>query len=107
MKGFAIHPFEISSVTFESRLESEDCGHDYPPGPYKPLKFAGEIAGIEIQSSPWASTSCLDRPNRESVLYALGSCTIAHCACHAIVDNIDPAKSALLLGRDVEERLIL
>ena len=77
------------------------------PGPYKPLKVAGEIAGIESQSLPWASTSCLDRPSRESVLYALGSCTIAHFACHAIADNIDPGKSALLLGREVEERLVL
>jgi hypothetical protein len=38
---------------------------------------------------------------------ALKSCNIAYFACYAAVDRIKPAKSTLLLSRDVLEKLTL
>lgn len=77
------------------------------PGQYQPLNVSEEVAMIQRSSASWAATSTLIRPDRQSVVDALGSCTIAHFACHAIADNLQPAKSSLILGCNVEERLTL
>jgi CHAT domain-containing protein len=53
----------------------------------------------------WASTVCLERPTKKRVLYALTSCTVAHFACHGIVDENNPLQSGLIIGREAEERL--
>jgi CHAT domain-containing protein len=47
----------------------------------------------------------LERPKKKDVLDALESCTIAHFACQGCADRIEPAKSALIIGREFEERL--
>ena len=53
----------------------------------------------------WADITSLDRPSRESALKALKHCDITRLACHATADQLQPMQSALLLGRDVLERL--
>jgi tetratricopeptide (TPR) repeat protein len=75
------------------------------PGPYKPLNVAGEVAAISKHSTSAASIIHLERPNRTAVLRALKSCTVAHFACHGCADPAEPAQSALLVGRDTQERL--
>lgn len=77
------------------------------PGSYKQLNVVPEVASIMKQSALAASVQHLERPTREEVLSALKSCTIAHFACHGRVDGIEPANSALILGRDTEERVIV
>ena len=77
------------------------------PGSYKQLNVASEVASITKQSSSAALVHHLERPTREEVLTALKTCTIAHFACHGRVDGIEPANSALILGRDTEERIIV
>ena len=71
------------------------------------LELTEEVAAIQDQSKSWASITSLNCPDKESVMNALKSCTIAHFACHGTADLMEPAKSALLLGRDVLERLTL
>ena len=75
------------------------------PGSYRQLNVEPEVASIMKQSTLAASVQLLERPSREEVLSALKSCTIAHFACHGRVDGIQPANSALILGRDTEERV--
>ena len=75
------------------------------PGTYKPLNVTEEVASIVKYSGSVASTRHLERPTREAVLNALKSCAIAHFACHGSVDETEPAKSALIVGQDTEERL--
>ena len=75
------------------------------PGGYMPLKVSEEVAAITHHTGSWASTVVLEQPNRESVINILKSCSIAHFACHGLADSIEPAKNALLLGKEIEERL--
>lgn len=77
------------------------------PEGYKAIELTGEIAAIQKHSNPWASVTSLCRPDRDSVVDALRYCNIAHFACHATADQIEPAKSALLLGKNVLEKLTL
>ncbi|KAI9782887.1 MAG: hypothetical protein M1816_001668 [Peltula sp. TS41687] len=77
------------------------------PGGHKPLKVSEEVAAITNHTRSWASNIVLEQPSRESVLDALKSCSIAHFACHGLADPVEPAKSALILGREIEERLTL
>jgi CHAT domain/Tetratricopeptide repeat len=77
------------------------------PGGYKPLKVSEEVAAITSHTRSWASTTALEQPSRESVLNILKSCSIAHFACHGLADRVEPAKSALILGRELEQRLSL
>lgn len=53
----------------------------------------------------WASTVCLERPTKKRVLYALTSCTVAHFACHDIVDENNLLQSGLIIEREAEEKL--
>ncbi|KAI9776673.1 MAG: hypothetical protein M1816_005151 [Peltula sp. TS41687] len=77
------------------------------PGGHKPLKVAEEVATINNHTRSWASTIALEQPSRDSVLNALKSCSIAHFACHGLADSVEPARSALILGREIEEKLTL
>lgn len=77
------------------------------PEGHKTLQLAEEVAAIQNQSTVWGTVTSLDRPSKRSVEDALKDCSIAHLACHATADQVEPAKSALLLGRDVLEKLTL
>lgn len=77
------------------------------PGGHKSLQLAEEVTAIRDQSEAWATVTSLDRPGKESALNALKSCDIVHFACHATADPVEPTKSALLLGKDVLEKLTL
>jgi len=77
------------------------------PEGHKTLQLTEEVAAIQNQSEVWGTVTSLDRPSKRSVKGALKDCSIAHLACHAIADRVEPAKSALLLGRDVLEKLTL
>jgi len=68
------------------------------PG-YDDLNVTDEVAAIKRHVKPWASVNSLEYPSKQEVLSALKSCTVAHFACHGAADRINPAKSALLLGR--------
>ncbi|KIW57848.1 hypothetical protein PV05_02405 [Exophiala xenobiotica] len=71
------------------------------------LNVAEEVAAIKKQVGSWASTKVLERLTKEEVLFEFETCTIAHFACHGVADTVEPAKSALLLGREKQERLTL
>ncbi|KEF52907.1 uncharacterized protein A1O9_10813 [Exophiala aquamarina CBS 119918] len=71
------------------------------------LNVAEEVAAIKKHVGSWASTKVLERPTKEEVLSEFETCTIVHFACHGIADTVEPAKSALLLGREKQERLAL
>lgn len=77
------------------------------PGGYKSLDVAGEVTSIAKYSDSLISINHLAQPNKEAVLNALKSCTIAHFACHGSINGIEPAKSALIVGRDTAERLTI
>lgn len=77
------------------------------PEGHKSLQLAEEVKAIRDQSEAWATVTSLDRPGKESALNALKSCDIVHFACHATADPVEPTKSALLLGKDVLEKLTL
>ena len=77
------------------------------PEGYKALRLTEEVAAVQEKSEEWANITSLDRPSRESALKALQHCDIAHLACHATADQLQPTQSALLLGKDVLERLTL
>jgi tetratricopeptide (TPR) repeat protein len=77
------------------------------PEGHKTLQLTEEVAAIQNQSKVWGTVTSLDRPSKRSVEDALKDCSIAHLACHATADQVEPAKSALLLGRDVLEKLTL
>ena len=64
-----------------------------------------EAAAISSYSGLSASITLLVQPSKEDVLNALRSCTIAHFAYHGYADPIEPTKSALIVGRETEERL--
>jgi tetratricopeptide (TPR) repeat protein len=74
------------------------------PG-HQQLNVEEEILAIEKQSSSWATIDKLELPDLKSVLDSLKSCTIAHFACHGSADKVEPAKSALLVGKGSVERL--
>lgn len=77
------------------------------PGKRRPLEVAEEVASIVKSAGSETSITHLERPMREAVITALESCAIAHFACHGRVDGIEPAKSALVVGRDKEESLTI
>jgi tetratricopeptide (TPR) repeat protein len=77
------------------------------PGHKVWLDVAEEVAAIKKHVGSWASMKVLERPTKEEVLSEFETCTIAHFACHGIADTVEPAKSALLLGREKQERLAL
>jgi hypothetical protein len=72
---------------------------------HTPLAVAQEVEAIVTHTMSWASTVCLERPTKKRVLYALTSCTVAHFACHGIVDENNPLQSGLIIGREAEEKL--
>ena len=74
---------------------------------YRTLRLTEEVAAAQKDAEHWADTTILDRPSRESALKALKHCDIANLACHATANQLQPTQSALLLGRDVLERLTL
>lgn len=92
-----------------SRSEIEMVIISMPTTPegYKTLRLAEEVAAVQDKSEYWANITSLDRPSKESALNALKHCDMAHFACHATADQIQPTQSALLLGRDVLEKLTL
>lgn len=53
----------------------------------------------------WASTVCLEQPTKKRVLYALTSCTIAHFACHGIVDENNLLQNGLIIAQEADENL--
>ena len=71
------------------------------------LNVKEEVTAIKKHVGSWASTKVLERPTKEEFLSEFETCTIAHFACHGIADSVEPAKSALLLGREKQERLAL
>ena len=75
------------------------------PEGYKTLRLTEEVAAAREKSENWANITSLDRPSRESALKALKHCDIAHLAFHATADQLQSTQSALLLGRNVLERL--
>jgi tetratricopeptide (TPR) repeat protein len=77
------------------------------PGGFEPLNVAEEVEAIRNHSSSFASVTCLENPDKDSVVEKLKSCTIAHFACHGYSDPIEPAQSALILGNKAEERLTI
>ena len=77
------------------------------PEGHKTLRLAEEVAAVQDKSEYWANITSLDRPSKESALNALKDCDIAYFACHATADQVRPTQSALLLGRDVVEKLTL
>ena len=75
------------------------------PEGYKTQRLTEELAAAREKAENWANITSLDRPSRESALNALKHCSIAHLACHATADQLQPTQSALLPGRNVSERL--
>ncbi|KIW77442.1 hypothetical protein Z517_09888 [Fonsecaea pedrosoi CBS 271.37] len=71
------------------------------------LSVADEAEAIEKHTGAWACTTVLEQPTKKEVLDEFETCTVAHFACHGIADSVEPAKSALLLGREKQERLAL
>lgn len=53
----------------------------------------------------WASTVSLEQPTKKRVLYPLTSCTVAHFACHGIVDENNLLQSGLIIEQEVDENL--
>ena len=90
-----------------SELEMVIISMPTTPEGYKALRVTEEVAAAQENSEDWRNITSLDRPSRESALKALEHCDIAHFACHATADQLQPMQSALLLGRDVLERLTL
>ena len=89
-----------------SRLKMVIISMPTTPEGYKTLRLTEEVAAVREQGEDSeANITSLDRPSRESALKALKSCNIAHLACHATADQLQPTQSALLLGRNVLERL--
>ena len=88
-----------------SELEMVIISMPTTPEGYKTLQLTEEVAAARKQSEDWTNITSLDRPSRESALNALKHCEIAHLACHATADQLRPTQSALLLGRNVLERL--
>jgi CHAT domain-containing protein/tetratricopeptide (TPR) repeat protein len=76
------------------------------PGGYDPLNVAGEVQAIkDIMSPRWSNIADFERPNKQDVLKALRTCSVAHFACHGSMDYVSPTRSSLLLGSDILERL--
>jgi tetratricopeptide (TPR) repeat protein len=61
------------------------------------LNVEGESKAFEKHISPLMTVQPLPTPGSKEVKAALETCTIAHFACHASADRVDPSKSALLL----------
>jgi CHAT domain-containing protein len=53
----------------------------------------------------WATTVCLEQPTKKRVLYALTSCTIAHFACHGIVDKNNLLQNGLIIAQEADGNL--
>ena len=77
------------------------------PGESAPLNVSEEVRAVENSASQWVSVTTLERPDKETVLEALKTCTIAHFACHGTADPLDPGKSALLVGKEQIEKLTI
>ncbi|TVY12601.1 hypothetical protein LARI1_G009585, partial [Lachnellula arida] len=73
----------------------------------KPLKVDDEVAAIQRHGGPLVSITHLKNPTKLDVLDRLKSCTIAHFACHGLADEVEPAKSALIVGRETQELLTI
>ncbi|KAK5465500.1 hypothetical protein LTS15_002063 [Exophiala xenobiotica] len=72
---------------------------------YEPLNTKAEAAAITKYDSESCKVTHLERPCKDMVKIELATCTMAHFACHAFVDAVQPAKSSLILGRDTVEEL--
>ena len=71
------------------------------------LEVNEEVAAIQRHKGPLVSVIHLKNPTKADVLDRLKSCTIAHFACHGVADEIEPAKSALIVGRETKELLTI
>ena len=60
-------------------------------------KHVGSSATIEVLETPWAETA----------LERVTACSLVHFACHGTSDFERPSKSALLLGKNVVEKLTI
>lgn len=94
-------------MDWPSELEMVIISMPTTPEGYKTLRLTEEVAAVQEKSDYWVNIISLDRPSRESALKALKHSDIAHLACYATADQLQPMQSALLLGRDVLERLTL
>ncbi|KAJ3494773.1 hypothetical protein NLG97_g3864 [Lecanicillium saksenae] len=57
---------------------------------------------ITAKVSRHIETQVLDLPDSQSVLKQLSQCSIAHFACHGMIDRQDPSNSGLILRRTTE-----
>jgi tetratricopeptide (TPR) repeat protein len=77
------------------------------PGHPHPLNVTQEVEAINEYTKPWASVTLLEHPTKQEVLEGFNNCTIVHFACHGTADPIEPAKSALIVGKEFQQRLTL
>lgn len=71
------------------------------PG-FKRLNIAQEMTAIKNHVGQRLLLSSTRFKSREDLLRMLSECTIAHFACHGILDTKDPARSALILEGGVK-----
>jgi tetratricopeptide (TPR) repeat protein len=71
------------------------------------ISVAEEVREIKSKVGTQGSVITLEQPSKFEVLEQFQSCTIAHFACHGRVDDLEPAKSALLLGKTSLEELTI
>lgn len=69
------------------------------PGLPGHLGVAEEVREITSNFETQGSVVSLEQPSKVEVLEQFQSSTIAHFAYHGHVDDLEPAKSALLLGK--------
>ncbi|KAH8642668.1 hypothetical protein IG631_00131 [Alternaria alternata] len=69
------------------------------------LAFAPDVEAIVTHTMFWTFTVCLEQPTKKGVLYALTSCTIAHLACHGIVDENNLLQNGLIIAQEADENL--
>jgi hypothetical protein len=77
------------------------------PGQPGHLNVAEEVEAIKITVGQQGSVTALEQPSKSEVLEQFGSYTIAHFACHGRADPLEPAKSALILGKTSIEELTI
>jgi len=77
------------------------------PGLPGHLNVAEEVTAIKATVGRQGSVTALEQPSKSEVLEQFRSSTIAHFACHGRADALEPAKSALLLGKTSIEELTI
>lgn len=71
------------------------------------LKTNEEVVAIQKHGRTLVLIKHLKNPTKSDVLDHLKSCIIAHFAYYRIANNIKPAQSALIIGRETKELLII